>query len=225
MAIVHSDWVFPNKHDFKDIGDSCITAVTKEKGVCTLSDNCSSDDQETYHNHNLCRFSNITEVVCCPSEKKKVELHNKIIGTPCMVNTTSEKGLCKLVDDCELLLDAKSNLCESGIICCPLHKELLVEKKEVVSAEAQQAYLDSLTPLPASAYISLSANCIINQTGEPGVHRILEHCPILQKDLQNGIEVPIICEEDFCRDLVCCPIEKDPHRRKPSKLQTEYVFK
>lgn len=217
IALVNGDWIYPNNHEMKKIGESCITPTIN--GLCKLAEDCVSTDTKTHHRSNLCGFSNLTTAVCCPIEPEE---EIKIIGTSCVVNTTSEKGMCKFVIDCDLLLDAKSNFCESSvsksIVCCPLKKEVFVKPaEEVVSPEKYEEYLSRLTILPNSDYIRLTIDCIVNKTGEPGLYRILEQCPELQKDIVNGIEVPIICEEDFCRDLVCCPITKDINRRRQSK--------
>lgn len=64
---------------------------------------------------------------------------------------------------------------------------------------------------------TLSNECIVRSTGQQGVHKLVEHCPAIQKEISNGITQPIICEEHFCRDLVCCPTNKDSTKKRLSE--------
>lgn len=214
-------------------GDSC--SIKRIEGICKPADSCYPMTGISSQQFYVCSNVNQMLLVCCPHKKQPVshvytdrineqqvkpEVDNKIVSTSCIVNTTSENGICKLVDDCELLLDVKSNLCDARMVCCPTKKEIFVERGDMEEdPQALQDYLDSLTNItePASEYIRLELKCVVKKTGEPGLHRILEHCPALQRDVANGLEIPIICEEEFCRDLVCCPIEKGTDRKRESK--------
>lgn len=221
------------------INDSC--SIKGIDGICKPSEDCNPLTGISSQQFYLCSYTNGIAIVCCPNkippvmflyqdeiiEKPKVkpEIDSKTVdvGSSCLVNTTSEKGMCRLIDDCELLLDAKSNLCNPGvssnIVCCPLKKEIVVEEKiDNEDEESLDDYLNNLTniTIPVSEYLRLPIECVVNKTGESGLHRLLEHCPALQRDITNGIEVPIICEEEFCRDLVCCPLAVDNNRRRQS---------
>lgn len=66
---------------------------------------------------------------------------------------------------------------------------------------------------PNSDYETITSECIVDKTGGNGIHKLLEHCPWMQKEIKNGYKPPSICDKDFCNDLVCCPIEKDSSRK------------
>lgn len=60
--------------------------------------------------------------------------------------------------------------------------------------------------IPDLEYIKFTLTCIVEKTQEEGVHRLLEACQTIIKDLIRGEPFPRICEEGtFCSDLVCCP--------------------
>lgn len=273
VVIVNSHSFF-FKHELRNIGEACVTANSKETGICRLACDCSALFNPFYQ-PTYCGYYDLTPVVCCPTRqigdpclnqiknlhgickleddckqvqgyKEQFELcgylknmpvvccseptqpvlvsdeivdkqqqeetqqeEKKIIGETCIVNTTSENGLCKLVEDCEQLLNAKSNLCGTSnlksVVCCPNKKEI-VQKK--------------VKPLPVfkanADYEEFPKECIVTKTGEKGIHKMLEHCPAIQQEIKDGIEQPIICEEDFCRDIVCCPIDKSSTRKRLS---------
>lgn len=214
-------------------GDSC--SIKGIDGICKPADSCNPMTGISSQQFYVCSNVKNMLLVCCPIIKQPVSHvytdgitneqqvkpeDNKIVGNSCIVNTTSENGTCKLVDDCELLVDAKSNLCDASKVCCPIKKQVFVERVEMEEdPQVLQDYLNSLTniTIPANEYIRLAIECVVKKTGEPGVHRILEHCPALQREVANGMEIPIICEEEFCRDLVCCPKEKGTNRKRESK--------
>lgn len=63
-------------------------------------------------------------------------------------------------------------------------------------------------------YEKLTSECVVDKTGEIGVHKLLEHCPWMQKEIENGYRAPVICDKEFCNDLVCCPIERNSSSKK-----------
>lgn len=200
------------------IGDSCFDQNKQVYGIYKFKDDCEGyNSQEQF-----CGFIYNRPVVCCSAPNQPVSVSdeiidkqqiNPIIGESCTVNTTSENGLCKLIKDCEELLDAKSNLCgmEESVVCCPDKKKIVLKKSK---------------PIPMFStkddYEEFPKECNVTKTGESGILKMLEHCPAVQQDIRDGIEQTIICEEDFCRDLVCCPIDKLSNRKRLS--MNLYIF-
>lgn len=75
-------------------------------------------------------------------------------------------------------------------------------------------YLPPITYYPPNSdFKTITSECVVDKTGESGIHKLLEHCQWMQKEIQNGYKPPTICDNDFCNDLVCCPIERDSNRK------------
>lgn len=125
----------------------------------------------------------------------KFTLCDKRIGASCSIENSTEKGICKSFHDCpsENEVNDKPTFCNAGgfdrIICCSQTKK----------------YTET-------GFKIFKSDCYVN--GEVGVHKLVEHCPKIQKEIENGFKPPVICEENFCTDLVCCPIDKETNRLK-----------
>lgn len=126
----------------------------------------------------------------------------KEIGDSCSLKPNSNStGVCQLALNCKIgYRNVKPILCGfkglNAIVCCPQ-----------ISSSLPKNYTEN-------GYEKLTTNCVVSKTGEMGVHKLLEHCPVIQQEIRNGINPPVICEAEFCKDLVCCPIDQMTTRKK-----------
>lgn len=134
----------------------------------------------------------------------------KEIGDSCSLKPNSNStGICQLASNCKKgYRNVKPILCGfkglSAVVCCPQ-----------ISSSPSKNYTEN-------GYEKLSVNCVVRRTGEMGVHKLLEHCPIIQQEIRYGIIPPVLCDPEFCKDLVCCPIDKLTTRKRNG--ESPYFF-
>lgn len=123
----------------------------------------------------------------------KFTLCDKKIGDSCSLKNSKEnKGICKYINNCTSALDN-----EKPISCNP---DIL---DQIICCQSTE-----------SGFEIIKSECIVETTGEIGAHKLLEHCPTIQRDIKKGYKAPVICDEKFCEDLVCCPINNNTNRLK-----------
>lgn len=134
----------------------------------------------------------------------------KEIGDTCSLRPNSNStGVCKLSSNCKVgFHNVRPILCGfkglNAIVCCP-----------IISPTHSKNYTQN-------GYEKLNKNCVVSKTGEIGLHKLLEHCPFIQQEIRNGILPPVLCEAEFCKDLVCCPMDQITTRKKNGK---QIIFK
>lgn len=136
----------------------------------------------------------------------------KEIGDSCSLRPNSNTtGVCQLASNCKIgYRNVKPILCGfkglNSVVCCPQ-----------ISLTPSKNYTEN-------GYEKLTVNCVVSKTGEIGVHKLLEHCPVVQQEIRNGIYPPVLCEAEFCKDLVCCPIDAMTTRKKTGESIFLYVL-
>lgn len=136
----------------------------------------------------------------------ELELNDK-----CTITESGESGICLLDRDCEFLFKAyrmnngpKPQICGfdglSSIVCCP------------TSFPRTSRIIE--TPIDKHEF----PECIVQNTGENGVFKMLEHCNTLSRQERSAKTRNKVCEDPICSDLICCPI-RNLHKKKQSYNQ------
>lgn len=129
------------------------------------------------------------------------------INDTCTIKESEIAGVCLLDTDCEFyfheykyLNGPKPQICGyrglSSVVCCP--ENLTIKSSKFTETKNR-------------------TECLVEETGENGVYKILEHCKTLSQFEKRRKSVTNVCDDQICRDLVCCPI-RATHRWKNSNL-------
>lgn len=129
------------------------------------------------------------------------------INDTCFIKKTEVTGICLMDTDCEFyfhefkyLNGPKPQICGykglSSIVCWPISLSFKSNKFSEVRKRTE---------------------CVFDYTGENGVYKILEHCKTLTPYERSKKSITNTCDDQICRDLVCCPI-RTTHRWKNSSV-------
>lgn len=129
------------------------------------------------------------------------------IGQQCSLAEQNEHGTCQLISDCRVYFENSPiiKICgnQNGdqIICCP--------KVETASK------IDG--PETFNGFKQFEGKCTVAKTNEQGFLKLIEHCPRIKSEVKAGAPFPRVCGYEVCRDMVCCPIDNNKHRKFDGK--------
>lgn len=131
----------------------------------------------------------------------------------CTIKESGDSGICLLDKDCIFIFKAyrantgpKPQICGfeglSSIVCCPSDYPRSSRVIEPPVGEPE---------------------CIVQNTGENGVFKMLEHCNTLTLQERSAKTRSKVCEDPICSDLICCPI-RNLHKKKQSYNQINSIL-
>lgn len=124
-----------------ELNDQCIIEETGQEGICLLDHDCLFIFKSYRYNigpkPQICGFEGLSSIVCCPTSERTSKLvEPPVEKSECVVQTTGEKGVFKMLEHCNTLTrqersaKSRNKICEdpicSDLICCPvrdLHKK------------------------------------------------------------------------------------------------------
>lgn len=140
-----------------ELNDNCTIADTGEEGICLLDHDCLFVFKSYRYNlgpkPQICGFEGLSSIVCCPTPtraSKLMEGRETPDKPECIVQTTGENGVFKMLEHCNTLTrqersaKTRNKVCEdpicSDLICCPV-RSLHKKKKSYIQIKTIKLFL------------------------------------------------------------------------------------
>lgn len=113
---------------------------------------------------------------------------DKRLEDSCQLYNSEQPGECSILSEC---MDFFKKTTE--ITICGLYPFLDLSPRSIICC-------------PKPEFKEFTSECVVKGTNEKGFYKIIKHCPRIAEEVEKGAPFPRVCDNEICRDMVCCPV-------------------